>query len=75
MEVSIPHWFEDLGMGEELKARLRELGITQLVFKAPTKGLSLHLGFDYVGEHKMGPLSIAMHQVQAEQRHRYSERR
>ena len=63
MEVSIPHWFEDLGMGEELKARLRELGITQLVFKAPTKGLSLHLGFDYVGEHKMGPLSIAMHQV------------
>ena len=63
MEVSIPHWFDDLGMGENLKARLRELGINQLVFKAPTKGLSLHLGFDYVGEHKMGPLSIAMHQV------------
>ena len=63
MEVSIPHWFDDLGMGEELKARLKELGINQLVFKAPTKGLSLHLGFDYVGEHKMGPLSIAMHQV------------
>ncbi len=63
IEVSIPHWFEDLGMSEELKARLRELGINQLVFKAPTKGLSLHLGFDYVGEHKMGPLSIAMHQV------------
>ena len=63
MEVSIPHWFEDLGMGEDLKTRLKELGINQLVFKAPTKGLSLHLGFDYVGEHKMGPLSIAMHQV------------
>ena len=63
MEVSIPHWFDDLGMSEDLKTRLRELGITQLVFKAPTKGLSLHLGFDYVGEHKMGPLSIAMHQV------------
>ena len=30
------------------------------MFKAPTKGLSLHLGFDYAGEHKMGPLSIAM---------------
>ena len=63
MEVSIPHWFDDLGLSDDLKARLRELGITQLVFKAPTKGLSLHLGFDYVGEHKMGPLSIAMHQV------------
>ena len=63
MEVSIPHWFNDLGMSEDLKARLRELGINQLVFKAPTRGLSLHLGFDYVGEHKMGPLSIAMHQV------------
>ena len=63
MEVSIPHWFDDLGLSEDLKARLRELGINQLVFKAPTKGLSLHLGFDYVGEHKMGPLSIAMHQV------------
>ena len=63
MEVSIPHWYEDLGLPEELKARLREMGINQLVFKAPTRGLSLHLGFDYVGEHKMGPLSIAMHQV------------
>ena len=63
MEVSIPHWYDDLGMSEGLKERLRELGINQLVFKAPTKGLSLHLGFDYVGEHKMGPLSIAMHQV------------
>ena len=63
MEVSIPHWLEDLGLPEDLKARIRELGINQLVFKAPTRGLSLHLGFDYVGEHKMGPLSIAMHQV------------
>ena len=63
MEVSIPHWYQDLGLPEELKARLKEMGINQLVFKAPTRGLSLHLGFDYVGEHKMGPLSIAMHQV------------
>ncbi len=63
MEVSIPHWLEDLGMPEDLKTRIGELGINQLVFKAPTKGLSLHLGFDYVGEHKMGPLSIAMYQV------------
>lgn len=63
MEVSIPHWYEDLGLPEELKTRLKEMGINQLVFKAPTRGLSLHLGFDYVGEHKMGPLSIAMHQV------------
>ena len=63
MEVSIPHWFDDLGLPENLKTRLKDMGINQLVFKAPTKGLSLHLGFDYVGEHKMGPLSIAMHQV------------
>ena len=63
LEVSIPHWYEDLGLPEELKNRLEEMGIRQLVFKAPTRGLSLHLGFDYVGEHKMGPLSIAMHQV------------
>ena len=60
LEVSIPRWLEDLGMDEALKERLREAGLTQLIFKAPTKGLSLHLGFDYVGEHKMGPLSIAM---------------
>ena len=60
LEVSIPKWLEDLGLPEELKGRLREAGLTQLIFKAPTKGLSLHLGFDYVGEHKMGPLSIAM---------------
>ena len=60
LEVSIPHWLTDLGLPEDLKTRVKEAGITQLVFKAPTKGLSLHLGFDYVGEHKMGPLSIAM---------------
>lgn len=60
LEISIPTWLEDLGLDDGLKARIQEAGLTQLVFKAPTKGLSLHLGFDYVGEHKMGPLSIAM---------------
>ncbi len=60
MEVSLPRWLEDLGLPEELKERVRDSGLTQLVFKAPTRGLSLHLGFDYLGEHKMGPLSIAM---------------
>ena len=60
LEVSIPNWLDNLGLPEDLKARIKEAGLTQLVFKAPTKGLSLHLGFDYVGEHKMGPLSIAM---------------
>ena len=60
IELSVPRWLEDLGLPEDLKARVRETGLTQLVFKAPTKGLSLHLGMDYVGEHKMGPLSIAM---------------
>ena len=60
LEVSIPNWMEDLDMDEDLKQRVRDAGLTQLVFKAPTRGLSLHLGFDYVGEHKMGPLSIAM---------------
>ena len=63
LEVSVPHWMDDLGLDEDLKTQLRDSGITQLVFKAPTRGLSLHFGFDYVGEHKMGPLSIAMHQV------------
>ena len=63
LEVSIPDWLNDLGMDAELKGRIKEAGLTQLVFKAPSKGLSLHLGFDYVGEHKMGPLSIAMFQV------------
>ena len=63
LEVSIPNWLEDLNLPDELKARVKEAGLTQLVFKAPTKGLSLHLGFDYMGEHKMGPLSIAMFKV------------
>ena len=63
LEVSVPHWMDDLGLDDGLKSQLRDAGITQLVFKAPTRGLSLHFGFDYVGEHKMGPLSIAMHQV------------
>ena len=63
LEVTIPGWLEDLGLPDALKARLHEKGIHQLVFKAPTKGLSLHFGFDYIGEHKMGPLSIAMFQV------------
>ena len=67
LEVSIPHWLEDLGLPEDLKARINESGLTKLVFKAPTKGLSLHLGFDYVGEHKMGPLSIAMFLVKQKQ--------
>jgi hypothetical protein len=60
VEVTIPNWLEDLGLPEDLKAKINESGLTQLIFKAPTKGLSLHLGFDYAGEHKMGPLSIAM---------------
>ena len=60
LEVSIPCWLEDLGLSKELKSRIQAAGLTQLIFKAPTKGLSLHLGFDYMGEHKMGPLSIAM---------------
>ena len=63
LEVSVPRWLEDLALPEELKDRIRKSGITQLVFKAPTKSLSLHLGFDYMGEHKMGPLSIAMFKV------------
>ena len=63
LEVSVPHWMDDLGLDDGLKKQLQDAGITQLVFKAPTRGLSLHFGFDYVGEHKMGPLSIAMHQV------------
>jgi len=60
LEVSIPKWLDDLGLPQALKDRVQEAGLTRLVFKAPTKGLSLHLGFDYLGEHKMGPLSIAM---------------
>ena len=67
LEVSSPNWLDDLGLDDDLKARIKGAGLTQLIFKAPTKGLSLHLGFDYVGEHKMGPLSIAMFLVQAGQ--------
>ena len=60
LEVSIPNWLEDLGLSDDLKGRIKAAGLPQLVFKAPSKGLSVHLGFDYAGEHKMGPLSIAM---------------
>ena len=60
LEVSIPNWLDDLELSDQLKKRIESAGLAQLIFKAPTKGLSLHLGFDYVGEHKMGPLSIAM---------------
>ncbi len=60
IELSLPRWLEDVGLPSELVARIKKAGLEQLVFKAPTKSLSLHLGFDYVGEHKMGPLSIAM---------------
>ena len=64
LEVSVPRWLEDLDLPDALKERVAEAGLNQLVFKAPTKGgLSLHLGFDYAGEHKMGPLSIAMAKV------------
>ncbi|MCI0812310.1 MAG: phosphoenolpyruvate carboxykinase (ATP) [Chloroflexi bacterium] len=60
LEVSVPHWLEDLGMPDDLVARVKDAGLNQLVFRSPTRGLSFHLGFDYLGEHKMGPLSIAM---------------
>ena len=63
LELSLPTWLDDVNLPSELKARIQEAGLTQLVFKAPTRGLSLHLGFDYVGEHKMGPLTIAMFKV------------
>ena len=63
LEVSIPRWLDDLGLPQDLKDCVQEAGLTQLIFKAPTKGLSLHLGFDYMGEHKMGPLSVAMFMV------------
>ena len=63
MEVSIPKWLEHLGLPPDLKRRVEDAELTQLIFKAPTRGLSLHLGFDYMGEHKMGPLSIAMFKV------------
>lgn len=60
LEISLPNWLQDLSMPKGLLERIAKSGLTQLVFKAPTRGLSLHLGFDYLGEHKMGPLSIAM---------------
>lgn len=60
VEVSLPRWLEDIGLPDSIKEQVKNAGLTSLVFKAPTKGLSLHLGFDYMGEHKMGPLSIAM---------------
>ena len=61
LEISLPRWLEDLDLPAELRNRINGAGLARLVFKAPTKGLSLHLGFDYMGEHKMGPLSIAMY--------------
>ncbi|MBM3926004.1 MAG: hypothetical protein FJ320_08470 [SAR202 cluster bacterium] len=63
LEVSVPNWLQDLGLPAKLIERVKKAGLTQLVFKAPTVGLSLHLGFDYLGEHKMGPLSITMFKV------------
>ena len=52
-----------MGLPDDILREISDAGLERLVFKAPTKGLSLHLGFDYVGEHKMGPLSIAMFMV------------
>jgi hypothetical protein len=46
LEVSVPHWLEDLGIPDSLVGRVIEAGLTQLVFRSPTRGLSLHLGFD-----------------------------
>lgn len=63
IELSIPSWLEDIPLPATLKSRIEAAGLTQLIFKAPTRGLSLHLGFDYMGEHKMGPLTIAMFKV------------
>lgn len=60
LEISLPDWLDNLDISEDLRKKIQKAGLTQLIFKAPTKGLSLHLGFDYAGEHKMGPLSIAM---------------
>ena len=33
LEVSIPHWLVDLGLPDDLKARINESGLTKLVFK------------------------------------------
>jgi len=63
IELSLPCWLEDVGLPADLIDRVKQAGLEQLVFKAPSKDLSLHLGFDYVGEHKMGPLTIAMFKV------------
>ena len=63
IELSLPEWLEMLDLSADVRKQIEDSGLTRLVFKAPTRGLSLHLGFDYVGEHKMGPLSIAMHQT------------
>lgn len=60
LEISLPDWLTDIGLSDDLKERINSVGLNQLILKAPTKGLSLHLGFDYAGEHKMGPLSVAM---------------
>ena len=60
IELSLPRWLDDVALPDDVRARVKGAGLEQLVFKAPTRGLSFHLGFDYVGEHKMGPLTIAM---------------
>lgn len=65
IEFSIPEWLETLELPIDIRKKVEDAGLTKLVFKAPTRGLSLHLGFDYVGEHKMGPLSIAMHKTKS----------
>ena len=63
LEISLPHWLDILELPDQLKSRILKNNLDKLILKAPTKGLSLHLGFDYVGEHKMGPLSTAMFMV------------
>ena len=54
LEVSVPHWMDDLDLADGLKQELRDAGITQLVFKAPTRGLSLHFGFRLRGRAQDG---------------------
>jgi hypothetical protein len=66
LEISLPNWLEDLALPTIIRDKIKAAGLMQLVLKAPTKGLSMHLGFDYLGEHKMGPLSIAMFKVKQE---------
>ena len=73
LEVYFPNWRQDItawlaqeGSGYdqtrwgELVAEVEARGLSQLVIKDGPKRLSLHLNFDYIGEAKMGPLSIAM---------------